>query len=225
MRTFEILRMAIQTWEQTPRAVPSDDLIDRILATASDDGALPINSRKSFAHRHFRLVGIAASAAAIFLAYAVHPRGDRPPTVSEPGESAPSLVQIKPRQSSPRVDLPTLNRAIADASDATWELAYAASAPAVRIGRQVFEPTTSLASDSRKSGPAQDVPTDEVELFDANAPGEVVSETLNQFGEGISEGVRPISNSARRALDFLRTAVPSSDSGPSPSEIQEGTAR
>jgi hypothetical protein len=225
MRSFETLRKAIQTWEQLPRLVPSDDLTDRILFAISNDAVLPIPSTKSFARRNLRIAGLAASAAAVLLAYAVYPRSNRPSVAFGTRESAPPLARTEARQSSPQVDLPTLNQAIADASDATWELAYAASAPAVRIGRQVFEPPATSASEPDEASRAQAVSSAEVGLFDANAPGDVVSETLNQFSEGISEGVWPISNSARRALDFLRTAVPSTDSGSGPVEIQEDTFR
>jgi hypothetical protein len=182
------LRRALQSWEHAPKAVPPTDLADRILLAALDENArlIPLRNRRIWSR--VGITGIAATAAAVAtLMVALNPGNNRPRPVPTPGPIGP-----KP---PPQADLHALNQALADASDATWELAYVTSAPAVRLGRHVFD------------DPAEQVDSDAA-LFPAEAAGEVVSEVLSRLGAEISAGVRPLSDSARRAFNYLQRAVP-----------------
>lgn len=78
-------------------------------------------------------------------------------------------------------------RALAEAKLATLELARETSAPAARLGRQV------LASVRVTEGPALPLPTS------LEPPADV----LQSVGEGVNQGMRPFSGSARRAFGFL----------------------
>ncbi len=186
MQPLETLLQALRQWEQVPKPVPSPGLTDRILAAVEDDRArvLPLRNRP---------LGNAAALLAVALQpwNSPAPRGAIPPNAN--------LTRAEPETSPP--DMHALNQAIADASDATWDLAYAASAPAVRLGRQVFDSSEGTDASSRP------------DLFPAGAAGELVSEALSRFGEEISAGVRPISDSARRAIEFLQESVPPTDGG------------
>lgn len=181
MSQFETLRRAIQSWEHAPKASPSTDLVDRILPAALNENAklIPLRNRRLWSRYGF--AGTAATAAAALL-IALYPGHQRPRPLPGPRPNAP--------KQPPRVDLPALNQAIVEASDATWDLAYVASAPAVRLGRHVFDGTGSMSPEADES------------------PGEVVSEVLSRFGQEISAGVRPLSDSARRAVKYLKDAVP-----------------
>lgn len=181
MSQFETLRRAIQSWEHAPKVLPSTDLVDRILAAALNENAklIPLRNRRLWSS--YGIAGLAATAAAALL-IALYPGHQRPRPIPGPRPNVP--------ETPPRIDLPALNQAIVEASDATWDLAYVASAPAVRLGRHVLRGTESVRPEADES------------------PGEVVSEVLNQFGQEISAGVRPLSDSARRAIKYLKDVVP-----------------
>lgn len=202
MNQYETLRLAIRSWELTPKPAPSNDLVDRILAAAAASPA-PISRQHS---RLWRITWVAAaSAVAASIAVAIIRRGDQP----APENSKPAVAIARGDRRAeeptpatpPRPDTRALRQALSEAGEATWELAYAASGPALRIGRQVLEPA--------------DVPVS-LEGFDSpesSNPGQIISEVLNDFGEELTSGVRPLSDSARRALDFLRAVVPGTDRG------------
>lgn len=96
---------------------------------------------------------------------------------------APDVVTQPDREAD------SLPDALADATAATWELALDASAPAARIGRDVLDATV------------------DSELADGALPspsvGGTASEVLNEVGERVNAGVRPLSGSARHAFGFL----------------------
>lgn len=87
----------------------------------------------------------------------------------------------------PRFDPRPLSSALADVTLATLDLARETSAPAARLGRHV------LATVVEGEGPSLTLPGP------LEAPGEV----LQTVGQGVNQGVRPISGSARRAFGFL----------------------
>ena len=99
-----------------------------------------------------------------------------------------------------------LNTALADATDATWDLARSASEPAARISRQVFD-----AAISPEGTPAQTrigsgaVPESATVLsLDAFASDSAAAvATLQQVGDHLASGVRPLSSTARQAFGFL----------------------
>jgi anti-sigma factor RsiW len=76
---------------------------------------------------------------------------------------------------------------LAEATLATIDLARATSAPAARLGRQV------LTSVAPGEGPALMLPT----------ALEPPADVLQSVGEGVNQGVRPLSGSARHAFGFL----------------------
>jgi hypothetical protein len=106
-----------------------------------------------------------------------------------------------------------LNRALAEATSATWDLARSASEPAARISRDVLdatkqgEPGSSQASrDTSATGPSETMEglailTVPVPSLEPLAPD--ASAVLQQVGDRLSTGVEPLSNTARHAFGFL----------------------
>ena len=199
----ETLWQAIAVWSAGPKASPSDGLADRILAAISEQTELIPARRNGRRWSRAWMAGITATAAAAALAMFSLSRVDHAtgsPRAVDP-YAARSVERFEPNP-TPRAELVALNQALADASEATWDLAHAASAPAVRLGREVFNgrDETSLDADRDRTGTV-------MKIFSSELPGEVVTKALNQFSEGISAEVGPISNSARRALDYLKGAI------------------
>jgi hypothetical protein len=111
-----------------------------------------------------------------------------------------------------------LHTALLEATAATWDLARSASGPAERISRQVLDVTSVNEPDSIEPAippnPDRD-PNSSPEP--APAPGSLsvpslaalgpdpaaASVLLQQVGDHVAEGVRPLSNSARQAFGFL----------------------
>jgi hypothetical protein len=100
-----------------------------------------------------------------------------------------------------------LGLALAEATEATLDLAREASAPASRIGREMFgldEPSDSTpTSDTALAGEAVD------ESESADEPAAVL---LKAVGDRVGAGVGPISGSARHAFSFL--LGPAGEPGP-----------
>ena len=96
--------------------------------------------------------------------------------------------------------------ALADATAATWDLARSASEPAARISRQVLDAATEPEHDP---GPAAALPapiaaTVSVPSLDSLAPDSAAAATmLQQVGDRLATGVRPLSDTARHAFGFL----------------------
>lgn len=100
--------------------------------------------------------------------------GDRPAEVASEGQ---------------RIANPQLQQSLADARAATWALAEETTAPAARVGRDLFNP-----------GPTDLAPSPTLSLVD---PAEPAAEALRSVGEGLEAGVRPLGGSARHAFGFL----------------------
>jgi len=100
---------------------------------------------------------------------------------------APDVASASPRP---------LTDALAEATSATWDLAQHASAPAARIGRQVFDSTSVNLPSAPFSRPVGVRP---------------VSGVLQSVEERVNAGVRPLSGSARRAFGFLLGTPPVGD--------------
>lgn len=127
-------------------------------------------------------IGLAASALAaslLILAWIGRDRWAATPGAVEP----PSLVVAQPPASPAR---PELGPSLAEATEATLNLAMELSAPASRIGREILDLGRSPEPDLATTDP--DWPT---------------SGPLRSVGERIEAGVRPISGPARRAFGFL----------------------
>jgi len=142
---------------------------------------------------------LAAAAAILAAAWLGHAARNGPGRAVPPGPAAASrIVLAPPRNPAPApAPIPTrsLEEALAEATEATIELAREASAPAARIGREAFDlegPGGFPAETSADADPARVSP-----------PG-----LLGAVGERVNAGIRPISGSARHAFSFLLGPVP-----------------
>jgi hypothetical protein len=123
------------------------------------------------------------------------------------GLSVPSIVIHHPKHQDAKADasgltsnsIPTLNQALATASEATWQLARNASEPAASIGREFV--ATALP------GP---FPTTTVDAIVPNPSA--ASSALERIGGQVVQGARPLSSAARRAFSFL--SLPSTEKHP-----------
>ncbi len=110
------------------------------------------------------------------------------------GAAAALLVMVLggPRVEKPEMaaEPPHLADALAHVTSATWELAKEASAPAARIGFDVLD-TTVVANDASQSD------------SDSASTDGLATEMLQSVSDRVSEGVRPLSGTARHAFGFL----------------------
>jgi hypothetical protein len=106
------------------------------------------------------------------------------------------------------VDAVAFNSALLDATEATWDLARSASEPAARIGRQFLGATLEHEQSPGKVDAMNDrepviravsVPSLNSLTPDATAAGIL----LQQVGDRLATGVRPLSDTARHAFGFL----------------------
>jgi len=105
------------------------------------------------------------------------------------------------------VDSRALKLALADATAATWDLARLASEPAARISRQVMGAVTDPERDESQPSSLSSSETAAVAVssLDALAPrtAAAAGEMLQQVGDHLATGVRPLSETARHAFGFL----------------------
>jgi hypothetical protein len=124
-----------------------------------------------------------------------------------------------------------LSEALADATAATWNLAWTASEPAARLGRHVLESATRVEISSQPGESAADLAGPAYQGLDSLAsvlpavpqppPG---SALLQQVGDGLSATFRPLSFTARRAFRFLRMpSLERTDNGPIHLTASKGT--
>jgi hypothetical protein len=165
---FETLRAAMQAWSARP--VPGPEIAERIILAAGEPTLTYTRSRFSRGAGIAALAGAAiAAAAAVLLAI-------------RPGTTEPARPAGVPR-------LVSLSVAVADARDASWRLAQAASEPAARL---------MLDASSIGDAPA-------VEAEPAPSPAIVPASLLDQVGGYAAAGARPLSDAARQAFGFLRS--------------------
>jgi nitroreductase len=228
---YHVLRQATRVWKRPP--VPPADLVDRILAAAevSTTSAWPVYADVERARPWKLLVALGSSVAAAVLAAILLPRISmmigrahdvrpaNPPAIAalqtEPDLHAVSRSNRAPGERS------ALNRALAEASSATWDLALSASEPAARISREVLDATTQpdeVLTDSRREGPRTiadrsgmaavrlTVPVPSLALL-APDPS-AASAAFQQVGDHVAAGVRPLSDTARHAFGFLIGPAP-----------------
>jgi hypothetical protein len=124
-----------------------------------------------------------AAAAAVLAASAVGLRSALRPRPDDPGPRPPVIADGRARAPRP------LAASLADATLATLDLARQTSAPAARIGRRVLASTTPPAG----SAPPLTFPASIGPAADA----------LQSVGDGVNQGMRPLSGSARHAFRFL----------------------
>ena len=181
---YRALRRAIGAWDSVP--VGSPEFVDRLRNLPLDRPAA-----RSSAQRSIPVMAWLSAAAAIVVAVAVGWRLGRVPAKPE---LEPTIARIAPR---------SISDAFADATSATLDLAWEASAPAGRVGRSVLDSTALPDADSSLSLPTTVVPTAEI---------------LRSVADRVGAGVRPLSSSARQAFGFMIRAA-TGDPGEHPSPV------
>lgn len=218
---YQVLRQAIQVWRQPP--TPPADLVRRVLSTPADDFVRPwrrklVQSQREtdpIRYRRLMLGGFVVSLAgcalmAITIAYLDRSRS-RPRGVTTSPTAHVELHSIAPAGESVG-DAPALNRALADVTSATWDLARSAAEPAARISRGMIDAATTDGStpDHTPTGSTSVTSTGSadglsglgvVPSLDRLAPDP--TSVLQEVGGRLSAGVRPLSTTARQAFGFL----------------------
>jgi hypothetical protein len=201
---YQALERSILAWGPAP--APRADLADRILAAAQ---AQTPAARRWTLRRHsgrpvIRFFAAAASIVAI-IAVGLMTRIsiDRARDRDRQASAKPGHPGIN---ASDRSDSRKLNEAFANVTLASWDLARSASEPAARLSRQFLEAATEPKplEQNEPSGSALSVPS-----LDAFAPDSASAvATMQQVGDRLANGVRPLSSTARQAFGFLLGAPP-----------------
>jgi len=183
---FEALRQALEAWTARPEPlpVPSAGLADRIIEAA----ARPEPLRQGRFRPRYATFALAAAAAVLLAVIGprLRPAPPRPALVSAPAAGR-------------NTERGLLGVAVDDATAASWQLARLASEPAARLGREMMDASFQPGDGSvRLAGfpSSSDLPSLDPESFSP--------ELLNQMGDLLAAGVRPLSTSARQAFGFLR---------------------
>jgi hypothetical protein len=210
---YQILRRAIQAGVHSQS--PPVGLADRILAEIErpSPSAWVVYGEPRSQLIPPAIVAFAAIAAvliAVFLPLSylnrdLQSRLDRPKTVLHPTPGPSGHDEVS---ETVAVDARSLDTAVADATAATWDLARSASEPAARISRQVLDVATE--ADREPSLPNSDAGLETVSTgasvlsLAALAPDTAAAEAmLQQVGDHLATGVRPLSDTARHAFRFL----------------------
>jgi len=204
---YRALRQAILAWGAPPAAPAA--LADRILVAAraqtpSVRQGQPI-SRAVVRLRRSKpmMTAIAASilaviAAGVITMMTIESARGRQRMASAPPNTPRSGV-------SDSSEHPRLNAALASATEATWDLARSASEPAARLSRQFLDAATE--ADTEQNSAASAVVS--VPSLNSLAPDSAAAvATIQQVGDRLTSGVRPLSSTARHAFSFLFGAAP-----------------
>ena len=175
---YRVLRKAASVLRPPPR--PSVGSLERLYGLTVPPTPTATVGRRSWRWHWAPL----ASAAALLVVACLVEIGLTPERLAERPVSAPGLPVVAARP---------LETALAEATEATLDLAKQASAPASRIGREILD--LGKVSTSPPVGGAEP----ELGSEDGSSPPEV----LRSVGERLTAGVRPISGSARHAFSFL----------------------
>jgi hypothetical protein len=236
---YRVLRQATRAWKSPP--VAPADLADRILAAArtAPSSARLISSGESRKRRWSRVLPLASMVAASIMIAVVLNRNDgrpaNPPTIT----SLPSdrdLQAVSSRSTRAPGDRPALNRALAEATTATFDLARSASEPAARISRDMLKATAQPGevgsdpqSEARPEGGDRtgmvivDLAVQVPSLAPFAPDPSAASSALQQVGDHVAAGVRPLSDTARHAFGFLIGTAPD-QAGPRTSPPSAGGA-
>jgi hypothetical protein len=204
---YHVLRHALRAWVRAPQ--PSSDLADRILAAASAPsgsawavGGAPPRERMPW---RFLASAVAAAIAAALVLPAINrliPSQRRElPLAAQNAE----LHAVASPETDPN-DHADLQRALAEATSATWDLARSASEPAARLSRDMLDATIQSedAFPDLPIGPAEAGAAVAVAALIPQAPdAATASAVLQQVGDHLAAGVRPLSSTARHAFGFL----------------------
>ena len=204
---YQALRQAILAWGEPPAAPAT--LADRILVAVRAQTP-SVRQRAGISRTVIRLrrsspvlTAVAASILAVVAA------GVIAVMTIEPARGRQRMASARP--AAPRSGFsdssehPRLNEALASATEATWDLARSASEPAARLSRQFLDAATvaDLEQNSAASA-AVSVPS-----LNALAPDSAAAvATIQQVGDRLTSGVRPLSSTARHAFSFLFGPVP-----------------
>lgn len=214
---YQLLRQAIRAWRQPP--TPPPGLVDRILAAAEPETAtIPAATERPWPMNREGWRAIAGLAATVLIAASLalllprFARTDRtaphPPVLADHPADRTATPGVAPRPA--KEHSPSINRALADATSATWDLARSASEPAARLGREVLADD----DDERASRPGSAAPMTSAHRAEGLASLSVpvpsleplapdAAAVLQQVGDRLSAGVRPLSSTARQAFGFL----------------------
>jgi hypothetical protein len=205
----EALRRAIRSWNGRRLAAPPADLVDRIIDRTLLSPPPLQSARRVTPHAAW---AVAAAAGLVLAIGSVRWAIERRPV----GEAAPGHAKAPGDgagvQTARARDVQLLSHALADATEATWDLARSTSGPAARLGRQVLEvatrpgapPGESLTTDDRDIEPGSvlaGIPSVLRDLPDS-PPG---AGWLRDMEDGLAASVRPLSTTAWEAFGFLRT--------------------
>ena len=208
---YQALRRAIREWGPPP--APPAGLADQILAEIQTPApsAWPVYGtvRRKHLGRFARatLAAFAASAAALVIALPLLNRTmNRAPRNGPP--DVLHITHVDPGHESKTIaGGRALNMALSEATAATWDLARSASEPAARISRQVLDAATS--PDRSPAQPASvtgsvSVAAVSVPSLDSLTPDTAAAGAmLQQVSDRLTNGVRPLSDTARHAFGFL----------------------
>ncbi len=210
---YDTLRQALRAWLSSPRPEITSKaaLLDRILAQQ----ATKPGGRASRRHLAWRVV-VTTAAVACVLALVLTPFGWRLERISPTTDHAPSANapgQSARNTSYPATDSRILTEALAEATEATLDLARTTSEPAARLGRQMLESATgnvnsTVAPDANaESTSSSQTGSDSLAAVLPTVPRVPGSTLLQQVGDGLSATVRPLSSTAHHAFGFLRLPV------------------
>jgi hypothetical protein len=218
---YQALRKAIRAWRRPPS--PPADLAHHILSTPADltPGTVRVAARRSrrlWSDHRARYRLIRSGLAAAFLVCTGlgilltrinrHDPSGRPDRVTP--TAADNLRSISGPRGTPGGPSP-LDRALSEATSATWDLARSAAEPAARIGREMLDasapagdPTvdtteSSAGPDEGLAGLSISVPN----LDPLGSDADPASAIIEQVGGPLSAGFKPLSSTARHAFGFL----------------------
>jgi hypothetical protein len=196
---YEVLHQAILAWGNAPE--PPRGLTDRVLAAVE---APPRASRATARLSHPSISNrwwIAAAASILaLLTFGVIFSRMNVNVARDRGRLAQGVPVPAPDSGGNPSESAGLNDALASASEATWDLALSASEPAARLSRQFLD-AAGEPDIPRNSGSSAAVSVPSLDSITPDSASAV--ETIQQVGDRLASGVRPLSSSARQAFGFL----------------------
>ncbi len=192
---YQNLQRATLVWGKAPD--PPIGLADRILAAAEESlkPSRPAARTRPMALRNRWLIAAAASILAL-LTFGVISRMN-----FGPARDRGSLAKATRSHGNGLSESPRLNEALASATEATWDLARSASEPAARLSRQFLDAATGPDPEHTPGNSAAAVSVPSLDSFAPDSAAAV--ETIQQVGDRLASGVRPLSSTARQAFGFL----------------------
>jgi hypothetical protein len=181
---YHVLRHALRAWSRTP--LPS---ADRPSGSWPRRPAWPVVAS---------LASVAAAAIAMALLLPAVNRGVQRLGPGRPPIDGPIASQDP--------GAPAFQRALAEATSATWDLARSASEPAARISRDMLDATLRPENDRCELRPGPDATRGVVPawfLIPQAPDAATAAAVLQQVGDHLAAGVRPLSSTARQAFGFL----------------------